>query len=108
MNPELEKLIAEQKADDTDYISTDGREVSMPLGKLVRLADNIQIKHRRKGRISWGGPAKNAACQDSNECGVCPAKEPVYDHCQLVAGIDFIREGNRIASALCADCNWSL
>ena len=60
-------------------------------------------------RISWGEPARIAACRDSRACGVCPNREATYEKTLLIAGIDFIRSDTRypkIVAAYCT-CGWS-
>lgn len=69
---------------------------------LTHIADTIQAKHTRNGKITWGMPAKIASCRDSRSCGVCGARRAIYEGTRLVGGVDFIEENGEIVAAACS------
>ena len=106
---QLNTLI-EQQANDrkSRYVSKDARESNFEYKALIELSDSLQSKKDADSRISWGKPAKIAACRDSNACGVCRNRTAQYSdgNTALIAGVDFARDKGEIVGA-CCDCGFS-
>ena len=107
---EIEELKQEQRRDDySDHVFKAGREIAVDPKLLVRFADDIIAKKGQSGEITWGKPAKIAACRDSKSCGVCENRvsDAIYEHTTIISGIDFDRtERGAIIGAYCC-CGFS-
>ncbi len=113
----LERLIAEQRRDDTpeglpDYIYPPSRERILGPMSIGALSDKIQAKHFDQGRVTWGEPARNAAAVIDHCCPLCGARHPVYENQRLIAGLSKLFQNGRLVGGLCAGgnglaCSWS-
>ena len=109
----LQELIADQAADDaSDFVDYNkprpDRAVAVEPSKLIGMADDIQAKKEAGSKISWGQPAKIAACRDSHSCGSCKSRSATYNdgNTALVSGVDFTEDKGEIVGA-CCDCGFS-